>query len=447
MIPIQSSRLAQIIIRIVPASSTTSPNQTTREPVRSYDALIYASMPITWPNGITILTPPPGRPSSMAGLPLIAVEHITVRWNRYQEYLAGFFEGEKAPYLMRDRLLEAISPGLQALFSNQQLSPLPVRVWWSSETPELDDLPWELLAYTDRRPPPGPLTFSFVRGVPPAAPVPKLPISGPLRMALIRHQDITSPGLSNGLNNLPPNITVTEFAGPRPREMLQVAAREGYDVIHLVTDGIALLSCEGLLYLFDEQAPRISASELSSILLGSRAGVLSLTPPGTDSPDVVTIANRQVPSAYRAFVYLGRSSLSLPTIIAPVGPIEPSWLAGFWHNFYTTLAETLAVEEARAAGLANVPPVALALFLRQQYRHTYLQATATPVGSASDPAELNAQLQISRDVLSQFREMQSKYKQVTLPDSVARFLDSTAVRQQELQAQLEPYMQAEEGEA
>lgn len=276
----QSSSHAEIVIKISPARSTTSsPRQfesssPNRESKRTYDALVYTDLPVPLSRPEK---PPAGQPDRIAGLPLVGREKITVRWSRYQEYLGAFLEGDKAPDLMRERLLEAMPPGLENLFIQPFPSNQPVRVWWACETPELEDLPWELLTYRNRNEPPD--RFSFVRGLPPETPVPILPAGDRLRLAFIHDPQFTPPPLMNAIHTLAsPNIEVIPM--PQfPRKALEQIVKEGYELVHIVADGIVSSAYEGILYFHGGRStsPEISPGELSSALRGSRVSVLSLT--------------------------------------------------------------------------------------------------------------------------------------------------------------------------
>src|SRR5438093_12411186 len=94
----------EIVVRLVPpptsaldALRSATSYSSASEPTRTYNALVYTDLdlpPLKHPD-------PPGgraaRPATVAGLPLASVEQVTVRWSRYQEYLALFVEGEKDP--------------------------------------------------------------------------------------------------------------------------------------------------------------------------------------------------------------------------------------------------------------------------------------------------------------------------------------------------------------
>ena len=84
------------------------------------------------------------------------------------------------------------------------------------------------------------------------------------------------------------------------------------------------------------------------------------------------LAGQKVPSAYRAYARLAVSDPTLPTIVAPLGPLDaldqqsPSRLAAFWGEFYEKLGESSDVEEAmrsarnrshaRAGGAVSAAP-------------------------------------------------------------------------------------------
>src|SRR5436190_24368333 len=131
---VQVSSYAEIVVKITPARLSTSggrllgqPNRPSGEAKRAYDALVYTNLSI--PQLKRPDKPPPGQPDQIAGLPLAGKERITVRWNRYQEYLAAFVEGEKALNHMRERLLEAMPVGLESLFVNPPAANQPIRLW------------------------------------------------------------------------------------------------------------------------------------------------------------------------------------------------------------------------------------------------------------------------------------------------------------------------------
>lgn len=443
--------IEEIIIKIMPSRpgisedtlSRSSPS-VTKEPAQSYDALIYTNLSLPWL--ILPTSPLPGQPQTIAKLPLAAIEHVVVRWSNYREYLAAFVEGEKNPSSMRARLFETLSSGLEVLFSGQSLSDRPIRIWWSSETPELDDLPWELIAYAERR-----FTgtqFSFVRGLPPETPVPKVPLSGRLRLAFIHDPSSTPVSLRIAMESLSKEIIgleVVPMTGS-PREALLQAVREGYELAHIVADGTVSLAYEGILRLDDPSTLsklELAPSELSALLRGSRLSILGLTERESSSAETFMIGSYTVPSAYRAFVYLGNSRLPLPNIVAPLGPLDGLQMNYFWYGFYNSLATTLKIEEAMASGRSQ-GSIAMALFLRRQHRRTFQLLEPTHEVPKVDPNQIYADLQVSRGMVDQLRALGDKYGD--LPASVHQFIDSESKRQEQLATELNPWTQVQEGE-
>jgi hypothetical protein len=430
----------EIYIRLVPSRSDSSPEFARRNrrpgegPTRAYDALIYTNLNLP---GFSHLDPGPVPQSDEATtIPLAAVEQVVVKWSRYEEYLADFVEGLKEPGKMADRLFETLSPGLQVLFSDQKLADRPVRVWWDCETPEVEDFPWELMAYRHRGPS---LDFSFVRGQPPSQPVPKVPLRGPLRMAFIHNPDVTPWWLQEVLTKLSPTVRVIQLTIP-PHEALKTAAREGYELVHIVADGIVSLSYEGVLYFYGSPSVEVSASELSSLLNGSRVSVLSLTEPETQNPDKVLIGPYEVPSAYRAFAYLNRAIFPLPNIVAPLGPSLYWQKEQFWQRFYTSLNETHEIEKAMAGGRAGDHP-AMALFLRQSQRRTFEPLASAQEAPVVEPTQISADLQQSIKMVNQLKTLQARFGD--MPEGVKKFFTRETARQVKLEAELGPWLKGE----
>ena len=457
----QTSPYDEIVVRIVPVryritqqQSSGAQEGSSEVAKRSYNALIYTKLNLPKIEPQTM--PPPGQPKTVAGLPFVGKEHFTVRWNRYQEYLAAFVEGEKAPTYMRERMLEAIPDGLEELFSDPPRGERPVRLWFYCETPELDDLPWELTAnrvFDD-----GDEWFFFVRGLPPETPVPIIPLEGQLRLAFIHRPQFTPPSLLNALTTLPPGIEVVPLTGP-PHKALEEVAREGYELVHIVADGIVSLAYEGILYFhgYDlagdsgpmesqqrEHKRQISPGELNASLRGCRASVLCLTEQDYSSPDSMEIAGQLVPSVYRAFASLGSSRLSLPSVVAPLGPLKEGHLENFWRDFYTKLAETLSLVRAFSSAQTKSIRLPVALFLRHPHEFLFRRASGGSPLPDIEPNRVGAALQFSHELVEQLKAHSELYG--SLPDSVSEFISSEEKRQEGLSEQLAPWLKPEEEE-
>jgi hypothetical protein len=423
-----------------PESITRQSNFQTQEMSKAYEAYIYANFCIEG------LSPPkpdiPVDRESFMGAPCLSVEQVVVRWGRYKDLLGAFMEGTKDPLKMRYSLLETLSPGLERIFSGPPLVNRPLRIWWHCETPELEDLPWELITYQPSSVNP---ILSFVRGKPPSTPTPIVPLKpgAPLRLAYIHDPQFTSTSLGAVLNNLPPGIQVVDFPDD-PRQSLERAIKNGFELVHLVADGIISLAYEGLLYFSNTKSPDLSASELSQILSGSRVSVLCLTEPAGLSPDMVWIGRYQVPSAYRAFAYLARCNRPLPNIVAPLGPHEYWQTNQFWQIFYTRLSESLSVEEAVIGGRMSMPMV-MALFLRQNLKQTFHRLATPNQVPAVDPRQISQNLQQSYDLVSQLNEIKEQFG--SLPDSLTSFIIEESSRQARLEADLDPWLDGKEDQA
>jgi hypothetical protein len=428
----------EIVVRLAPSrrgSSLESSSWSYRdqESTKAYDAFIYTQLPL---EGLSPLDPDlAGACEPFMDTPCISVEKVVVRWGKYQDYLGAFVDGTKDPTRMRFSLLQALSPGLERLFSGQPLADRPVRIWWYSETPELEDLPWELIAYQFASLAAG---LSFVRGRPSSLPVPKVPLGpdAPLRLAYIHNPAITSYDLDQALHNLPPEIQLFEFTD-EPRRALENAAREGFELVHLVADGVVSLAYEGILYL-SADAPAsetglLYAGDLSRTLNGSRVSLLSLSEPAGPNPDLVQIGRYQVPSAYRAFAYLAHSPRSLPSMVLPLGPHDPYVLHNFWADFYKCLVDSLSVEEAMSKARLAASN-AMALFLRQNESKTFQRLDATEQAPAIDPSQTRSVLQQSHDTVDRLEQLKKKHG--TLPPSIEKFIDEEGQRQKGMESEL-----------
>ncbi len=402
--------------------------RTETEPRRAYDAGIYTRLSLDG------LSAPRGRPhlaAELAGLPLVAVERVVVRWSQYREYLEAFHEGEKAVSYMRGRLLETMSDGLERLFPPPSTG-RAVRLWLASEAPELRELPWELVAYP--RSGPADPRFSLVRGAP-GEWAPLVLVEHGLRLALIHEPARTPPPLAAALAQPVPGLTVVPLAGP-VRQALHRAAREGFELVHLVADGSVSLGGEGVLALGDGE--RVAPREVSSLLAGSRVSVLALTPAVSSR-----LSPGEVPTVFRAFAHLGYSAHPLPSLVAPVGPLVDKQVEEFWRLFYRTLAESLSVEEAvvRGRAAASAPP--MALFLRHRLGREFVRPTAraTPM---VEPTRLSADLQVARQLVEQLRAVDSNFAGLEGNISGTPLLERESARQEQVEQGLTSWTQLDE---
>lgn len=469
--------------------------ETETSKTRSYDAFIYTNLKTE------TLTPvdhtEAGQPEFIGRLPLAGRERVLVHWTRYQNYILSFFLGEKkARAFLRSlgrqktaaegvvsQLFEVKGPFLETLFEGKQAGDRLTRFWWHSELPELVALPWELMAYghfSDTNVP-----FSFLRGLPPQTSMPRVPVSGPLKLAFIHEPRITSKALLAALEDHPANIQITHMT-EAPREALQTAAREGYELVHLVADGTVSLANDGTLYL--RKAPKLRAegsalkhrflrtllpvfnafgagsrgslgqwvrnkleteldidkcspSELSALLRGSRISILSLSSPKSTNTEPDRIDGYLLPQVYRAFCSLGSSTLPLPTIIAPVGATDDPEMTRFWRGFYAELGEHLDITKAMAGGLKGQPPLAMAMFQRHSDAQVFTRISAEQQEHTVDPTQLDFALQFSQELVTQLKAQFGESE--SMPESFKKLLSKETTRQARLKAELEPWIQTE----
>ena len=510
----EKSRYAEVIVRITPArslnyeeSGTVPPSAADDRRVRSYDALIYSYLELLnleIPAGFSLY-----ETEEIRGFPLRGVEQVVVCWGAYREYRASFIRGEKAAHLklwdslsgrgaggdhplreLRSRLFGRPSPGLESLLSGELTAGRPLRIWWSSDTPDLIDLPWELLVYERSRR--VGREFSFVRGVPPSVPTPRIPVAGPLKLALIDGGANAPAALHAALKDLT-GVEVT-WMDESPRSALQRAIREGFELVHIIADGAISHSYESVLYLSSPSRPRqrrlspllkrvlrlalsaavslrgvlgekllnwlndylfaelhietCSAGELSALLNGSRVAVLSLTPPKTTDDDPSRLDGLLLPSIYGVFASLGNSPLPLPNIIAPLGPLTDEQTTQFWRKFYTRLAEpsSYSVEEAMEYAQGEELTVPVSLFLRQRLGREFALLTPERCAPAKEPTRINSELQAGRELIEQLHAIDSKYEELGDKLTDTDVITRETARQSRLEQELSAWTRLEEGE-
>jgi hypothetical protein len=478
---------AEVIFRVISADSPVveddeSQGEKKQNNLSSYHALIYAP-PDLLPaaDGLII---PEDQPAEVQGLPLALNEEVVVNWTYYRAYLLSFLRGEKAAAknLSRDKIFSKVSPSLSSLLSGTSISARPLRVWLNLVNPKLVELPWELLAQTGDGE--AGSEISLVRGLPPEGAVPKIPIGNTLRVAFIHKPDSTPTGLSEALKGLP-QITVEDITEPS-LEALQRVLQEGYEVVHLVTEGSTSLAYEGYLYmprprpadappvnavpwsrrvarlipiLFNKLAEKylleslrvpankfvmnslrldkLTPSDISSMQRGRPVAILCLSPPKSTDTDPNRIDGWLLPNIFRAFSCLGSTALPMPNIVAQIGATDEQRMELFWREFYLRLAETLEVEAAMNAGLEAGSPLPFALFLRQQHRNTFERDKP-----AENVTQLNAELVESRETMERFHALGEQSDAVA--SLMERYEQHETARQQHLEEKLLPYLQ--EGE-
>ncbi|AUX40932.1 uncharacterized protein SOCE26_023340 [Sorangium cellulosum] len=421
-------RYHEIVVRMAPSErqpgSAPSARMTSGGGVPwHYDAWIYTKLPL--PVELGKVEPASGSgapPPEVGGLPLIGHEEITVTWLSYGEYLSLFYGGEESMLELRRRGGGAISSGLRGLL---QLKPRPerrLRLWWSSQSPELEDLPWEILELGGRRPP----RFSIVRGSPgKAAPPLPVPDGEPLRIAVIDPAGGAPVALSDALGSLGPGIEVVWIEQDDPSKAIAEAIAAGCEVLHLVADGVVPFGLEGLLDLSGDDDATISPRELAAMLRGSRVAVLALTPP--ESP---RIGHLGMPTVFHAFARFGHDSGEGPTIVAQIGPMSPPVSRDFWRAFYERLAASFDVEEAMSSAAQRPLVTPVVVFLRHRLGRQFCRpddpALRCPVwttaGTGQTPADqvlltvaqVTADLSITRDLLDAARRLETRYASLGL---------------------------------
>jgi hypothetical protein len=337
---------------------------------------------------------------------------------------------------MERSLFDALSPNLSAILTGQFGGSRPTRTWFHSEATELSELPWELVAYADgHRASAG---DSFVRGAPPEAATPLVPVVGRLRLGVIDPKGLASRALSGALLDLGAGIEVVRLGGGL-RDGLRQAAADGLELLHVVADGAVTSSYDGVIATPGTREPPVAASELVTLLRGCRVRLLGLTPPSED-PAMISQSGFAMPVAHRAFTYLGTSPHPLPSVVAPLGPMRDDEVYEFWSPFYRTLGEQLAIEAAMADAQRH-RLAAMALFLRQLQPATFRLVTEQEQPS-TDPSIVTADLASSRELLDQFEAMKANLGIAT--PSLDVHVERERARQVRLEGEVAPWIEGVE---
>ncbi|XYI01371.1 hypothetical protein ACMHYB_17110 [Sorangium sp. So ce1128] len=421
----QRPRDPEILVRIAPlCGETRGAARATGGRVCRYHAWIYTKLALSWltlgDRGAagTSGAPPP----EIGGLPLLGHEELSVTWLGYAEYLSIFYGGEGALLELRHRLGGSMSRGLRAILRLRPRAPQRLRIWWSTETPELEDLPWEILFLGARRTP----RLSLVRGSPGRVIPPLvLPDGQPLRVAVVDPTGGAPAALAEALHDLGPGVEVVWIEEDDPRRALSAAIRAGVEALHVVADGVVPLGLEGLLEFSGDEEDTLSALEVAAMLRGSSVTIVSLTP-----PEIPRVGHAGMPTVYHAFARFGHDSGGAPTIAAQLGPMHPRVSREFWRAYYQRLAAALDVEDAMMSASQRPLVTPVVLFLRHRLGRQFaregeetrrspswptLGTGQTPSdGVPLTPAQVTADLACSRDLLDAARELEARYASLGL---------------------------------
>lgn len=423
--------LDSVFVRVVPATLSRPQMQSigsADSPLQAaYSALVYSKLDIP-------IAPVESMSSSIdeswAGEPLRGAETFVVNWARYADFASEYFDGEKAPSSMRDRLFDTLPPRLVDILTGHLPSSQRSRTWFHSDAPEVNQLPWELVAYVEgRRPDVG---ASFVRGIPPETASPLVPVSGPLRLGLIDPRDGIADAFRGVVAGLGGDLEVVHLSGGI-REALRKAVSEGLELIHVIAGASITSSYDGVLEVAASGEDPITSKEIASMLRGSRVQLVGLTPPRDDLSRSRS-AYSGSPSAYRAFTYFATSPYPLPSVVLPVGPMSDRQVTTFWSTFYPAVAGSLDLESAMLDA-QRVRVVPAGLFLRQLQVASFKRVTDQP---SVEPNVVGVQLEASHELLRQLDELSSLG--VKAPN-LDRLVSREHKRQERLQADVRPWIE------
>lgn len=405
-----------IVIRIRADRASRSSSRDTRQ----YHSLFYTALPISsGPREIS------DAEESWKELPLQASGIMRIPWQHYQEMLSDFYEGIKGVEKLSYKLRECFSREMQVFIDSIPVQSEVRRIWWGSQTPELDAMPWELLFNKPYMPPIRP---SFVRGLPPETPPPILPLSGPLRLLWT-----DSPATPPWMRALFESGTLSGIETVRAEggldEAIRQAARESIELLHCATNGKLSLAYEGI--LFDHTGSEdVTAAGVADVLQGTRVSLIGLTPQMKTPGDA---------DVYRAFASFS-ASRSLPSVVAPLGPtLEP---VNFWKAFYERLGSSYHLDGALQAARAAAPASSCAAFVRHAQGKLF-----RPAGQRAfrnDPGQVAFGLNNASIAIQKIDALRGKFGAV--PDYLQDFAEHEGKRRTELGAELADWSRLEEGE-
>jgi hypothetical protein len=428
------SKDRDVIVRIFRAArSRTDESRSEEQHVHVFDAATYSHVSLpsqTRPKDTRY-------PQELRSLPLACIERLTVPVSSYESHLASFLEGRRGMESMRQRLLEAMSPGLRELVMGPRSD---VRIWWSSSTPELEDYPWELTLGPGE---PDSSRRVLLRGLPAENPIPTLPVRDYPRLAVLGTPAIWPDWAVRLKQEFQQYVTVLD----QPlKEALEEAVRRKFEIVHIFSNGIVSSALDGILY---DRDPRATVNEiypgtLSHILSGSHVALMGLCYGDHDNGDTLMLAGRRVLSSYRAFAYLGASAAPLPSTIAPLGPVPEDAMANFWQRFYSELISNWHLTDSLRKAQAPLGfPLPIALYCRHGAGRLFRRVEESSI-SETQPMQVREELIRSEHLTRELSSLNEKYKG-GLPDSVIRLFDSELKRQGKLRHELQSWI-TDEGE-
>lgn len=379
------------------------------------------------------------RSGLLAGLAPAATEQFLVHWEKYPAYAACLPASENLPMVMREELLEFDGPAMRMLFGDDPMPLDTPRVWWNIEALELKGLLWEALAY--RHEPGSTDRVSLVRGSPPLLSPPFTPVGDKLRVAILSNSGPAAAALELRLSAVP-GLEVRILEGD-PRFNLFHARREGYEILHLLTDGIVSLAGDGILDLGREARIDVAARDLASHLTGSRVTILCLSASRAPYRGIELVEFRRFtdqPVVHQAFSLFASEEASLPTTAALLERVEPEAEAEMWGRFYTALTTTYSPEQAASAARQGASCMPLALFLRHPQKRCFREAVDFPleidvVDGEPEIMDVTGDIYRSKEFLDRIVEISGE--ESAIPDAFKSFFTEEKERLADLESNFE----------
>jgi len=331
---------------------------------RTYDVVRFGvgSRPPADPHTAHWLERVPELASSGASVEAVATAEIDL--SMMNAVYEAFLDGENAP----ERIRSYLKPKVPFLTDTRVLG---TRVWLHLAARELEEVPWELLAWS----PSSEQRTLFFRGLPTRL----LPLfSLPAHTA--RTVFVTT---AEG------EAYTRSFSGSAEvlvvRSTQQLERTREYDVVHIVANARVGSAYESKLLLGGEP---MQAAQLGRMLFGSRVGLLVLSPLPNDTRE-----------SHRAFTHLGGEGFQ-SSIVAPVGPLGHDEQR-FWDTFHRELQGSGSVERAlRSTRAGRASPVCF--YLRHRSERVFSRTVAPALESKSVTSHLppsTGSLSAQQDIL------------------------------------------------